>query len=358
MKLTSLYIVLIATVLASCGSDNVQTGTAQQQAINVVTSRVDPQISGKGLIANGVVQAISHARLSTRMMGFVERIPVKTGDKVRKGQLLIDISNSDLSAKRAQANAGIAAARAHFENAEKDLNRYTNLFNSNSASQKELDDITTRYNMAKAQLETATQMKNEVDAQFAYVNIRAPFDGVVTNIFIDEGNMANPGVPLIAVESPGVFEVEAAIPESEINKLDQQAPVRVYLKVLDTYVPGEISEVSSSGANTGGQYMVTVKLNKPVKELKSGMYAQVEFDTADQAENSGNILVPKEAIVRQGQLTGIYTVSAQNTAILRWLRLGRTFGTQVEVLSGLEAGEDFVLSADSKLYNGAPLAIQ
>jgi RND family efflux transporter MFP subunit len=354
-----LYTLLIATALTGCGNDSKVNQESKTQNIKVTTQKVQSGTSSRGLVVNGMVQASSQAKLSTRMMGFVERIPAKVGDKVRKGQLLVDIGNSDLSAKRAQATAGIAAAQAQFENARNDLERFTNLFNSNSASQKELEDITTRYNMAKAQLETATQMKAEVDAQFAYVNIRAPFNGVVTNIFTEVGNMANPGVPLIALESPDGFEVEAAIPEAAISGLNKESAVKVYLKTIGKSIDGEIVELSSSGANTSGQYMVTVRLNELPKEVKAGMYAQLEFESGDStSEAGGSLLVPREAIVQQGQLSGIYTVSSQNTALLRWLRLGRSFGDQVEVLSGLEPGEVFILSAESKLYNGAPVAIQ
>ena len=70
------------------------------------------------------------------------------------------------------------------------------------------------------------------------------------------------------------------------------------------------------------------------------------------------VLVPQQAIVKRGQLTGIYTVSQSNTAMLRWLRLGRTFGDNVEVLSGLAADENYIVSAEGKLYNGANITIK
>ena len=70
------------------------------------------------------------------------------------------------------------------------------------------------------------------------------------------------------------------------------------------------------------------------------------------------VFVAKEALIYHGQLSGIYTVSQSNTALLRWLRLGRTYGQNVEVLSGLTADEQYIISAKSKLYNGAKINIQ
>ena len=73
-------------------------------------------------------------------------------------------------------------------------------------------------------------------------------------------------------------------------------------------------------------------------------------------ENSA-VTVPENSIVYKDQLTGLYTATTQNTALLRWVRLGKKQAGQVEVLSGLSAGEQFILSADGKLYNGAPIKL-
>ena len=290
-------------------------------------------------------------------MGYVDKIYVQVGEKVRKGQQLISISNTDLSAKLAQVNAGITEATAAYNNAEKDFNRFTALFNENSASQKELDDITANYTMAKARLEGAKQMKNEVNAQFSYANIRAPFSGTVTNKFINVGDMANPGMPLLEVESPGKFQVLAMVPESEILHIKADTDVNVVLKSLDKMVKGKVLEVSTSAKNTGGQFMVKVMLEKTDATVMSGMYVTVQFPT-ESDESTQAVMLPKEAIVTNGQLTGVYTVSQTNTALLRWLRLGRTIGDKVEVLSGMSVDEQYIVSAEGKLYNGAKIAIQ
>ena len=87
------------------------------------------------------------------------------------------------------------------------------------------------------------------------------------------------------------------------------------------------------------------------------MFTTVQFPVERKAETS-TVLIPKAAIVNNGQLSGVYTVSQSNTAILRWLRLGRAFGNEVEVLSGLNANESYIVSAEGKLYNGAKINIQ
>ncbi|MFI0428261.1 efflux RND transporter periplasmic adaptor subunit [Mariniflexile sp. HMF6888] len=343
---------LALTFLAgSCGSEEKKT-IAGNPPIPVKVSKINENSSRPFLTASGTIQAVKSASLSTRMMGFITNTPVNVGDHVKTGQLLVAINNADLQAKLSQVNAGISEAIAAYKNAEKDYNRFKNLFAENSASQKEFDDITAHYNMAKARLEGAKQMKNEVDAQFAYANIRAPFDGVITGKFIKNGDMANPGMPLIAIEAPGKFEVMAGVPESDISKISSGISVNILVKSIDKTVEGKVTEISSSAKNTGGQYMVKVALDKTDDSILSGMFVTVQFPITTQ-EKSEMVLIPNEVLVTKGQLSGIYTVSESNTALLRWLRLGRTFGDQVEVLSGLSSNERYIISADGKLFNGA-----
>ena len=115
--------------------------------------------------------------------------------------------------------------------------------------------------------------------------------------------------------------------------------------------------MSTSAKNTGGQFLVKIDLDKTDANILSGMFTTVQFPVERKAK-SAMVLIPNEAIVTNGQLSGIYTVSQSNTAMLRWLRLGRTFGDQIEVLSGLNADEAYIVSAEGKLFNGAKISIQ
>ncbi len=352
LKLYTLLIAGAASLFISCGDDKESTQEKQPSLAVTVNSPAAGQ--GSTLSLSGKIEAVNNARLSTRMMGFVNRINVEIGDKVKKGELLVSINNSDLQAKLAQVNAKITQAQAGYNNAEKDYNRFKNLFEENSASQKELDDVTANYEMAKARLEAARQMKNEIQAQFAYVNIRAPFGGVITNKFVEEGDMANPGMPLVAMESPDAFEVRASVPESEVSSIKEGTAVQVKVKTLNKTLKGKISEISTSAKNTGSQYPVKISLEETGDEIRSGMYVSIEIPV-EQKSATDRVLIPSEAVIHHGDLTGIYTISSQNTALLRWIRLGKTYGDQVEVLSGLKAEEEYIVNADGKLYNGVPI---
>jgi RND family efflux transporter MFP subunit len=354
-KFITIFTIASLILVAGCGKDKAKI-VDKTSAVPVKVSTPSAE-NGTFLSASGKIEAVQNANLSTRMMGYVTETYVNVGDKVSKGQLLLRINSADISAQSAQVTASITEAKAAFKNAEKDYNRFKALYEQNSASQKEMDDITANYVMAKARLEGASQMKNQVNAQLSYSNISAPFSGVVTGKFISKGDMANPGMPLISMETPGKFQVTALVPESEITKIKDGTTANVLVKSTNQLLTGTVTEVSTSAKNTGGQYLVKVIIDKTDEKLLSGMYTSVQFPVENTKETH-LILVPENALIKQGQLTGLYTIGNENIAILRWLRTGKTFGDKVQVLSGLAADEQFIVSADGKLYNGAKVSIQ
>jgi RND family efflux transporter MFP subunit len=356
-KIIYIFSLLTALILTSCGDEGKKEIVDNTPAIPVKVNKVLVNNNNPFLSVSGKIQATNSAELSTRIMGFVNKVHVNVGDKVTKGQLLVSINNTDLQAKRAQVNAEILKAKTAFTNLEKNYNRFKNLFESNSVTQKEMDDMIANYQMAKADLETANQMKNEVNAQFAYSNITAPFSGVITSKNIENGAMANRGIPLISIEKPDDFEVIAMVPETEISQIKKGISVDVLIKSIESTVKGTVSEVSTSAKNTGGQYLVKIALENTDINILSGMFSTVQFPLERKA-TSEMVLIPLEALVKNGQLSGVYTTSESNTALLRWLRLGKTYGNNVEVLSGLNADESYIISADGQLYNGAKISIQ
>ncbi len=359
-KIITATLLLSTFLFLSCGKDRKEI-TDNAVAIPVKVSGMASQNKGSFISASGKIEAENSANLSTRMMGYVTKVHVKVGQKVNAGQLMVSINATDLQAKKAQVDASILQATTAFNNAQKDYERFTALFNQQSASQKELDDMTSRYEMAKAGLDAAKQMRNEVLAQFNYSNITAPFSGEVTNTFVKEGDMANPGMPLVSIEGVSRLQVIAMVSESDIANIQNGMAVKILVKSINKEVSGKVIEVSSSAKNTGGQYLVKVGLNQIDKAILSGMFVNVQFPVVNKMQTStttDKVLVPESAIVKQGQLAGIYTIGNGNKAILRWLRLGKSFDNQVEVLSGLSADEQYIVSSEGKLFNGAKISVQ
>lgn len=352
----ALITLFIAMIFASCGHDKVKESD-NENLVNVTVATTSEQEGGSVFSASGQIETEQFANISSQMMGYVSKINVNVGDKARKGQVLIHINNTDIKAKKAQADAGLSQAEASLKIAKKDYHRYKKLYEQNSASQKEFDEFTTRYEIAKAQVEAAKQIQNEVSAILSYSNIRAPFSGVITSKFINVGDMANSGMPLFRLETPGAYVATALVSETEIAHVKKGQSVEVFVKALNKSLQGLVSEVSVSSQNNGGQYLVKISLNNDHDiELYSGMFVSTNFPS--KGNNNNNVMVPMATLIQQGQLTGIYTVSKSNTAILRWIKTGKSMGDQVEVLSGLSKNEAYIVSADDKLYNGIGLNIK
>jgi RND family efflux transporter MFP subunit len=327
--------------------------------VTVTVSTAGKQ-SSSSIQSSGQVVSAETAMISTRMMGFITDIKVKPGDTVQKGQLLVTISNGDILAKRAQAHAMVSEAEAAMIDAQKDYERYTDLFEQQSASQKELENITLNYNSIKAKAEAARQMQNEADAMLAYTNLTAPFGGVITQKNADAGSMANPGMPILILEQSGSFQVKTSVTESDIDQVQVGADAKIIIEAIGRTLAGKVSQVSPSSQMSGGQYLVKVKIPDNEKNgLRSGMYAKVSIEVPAKHGNVNYpVMVPCSAVVNKDQLNGLYTISENQTALLRWVKLGKKEGEQVEVLSGLTIDEKFILTAEGKLYNGVPIVIK
>jgi len=297
-----LFSLLVSGAVFQACSSSAKEQKEQEKAIPVVTA-LPSTAEGSKVLASGQIEAGQTAVISTRVMGTISHISVKVGDKVTKGQLLVSISNADMLAQRAQADAAIAEAKAATAVSARDVERFKQLYQQQSASAKELENVTLQYQSVSSKLETAMQMKNQVNAMLAYTRITAPFSGVITKKFMDAGT---------------------------------------------------ISEISPSSQFTGGQYGVKVAITDSKSlGIKAGMYVNVLIPGETvKGTQAGSMTVPLAAIVNKEQLTGVYVASNDHVALLRWIRLGKQMGDRVEVLSGLAPTDRVVVSSPERIYNG------
>jgi RND family efflux transporter MFP subunit len=361
-KSAQIFTVIGLIVLSACSSDKKEESITNTDKPVVVTVATASDAEKQGINLSGQIEASETANISTRVMGFITMLKVKVGDHVSKGQLLATISNQDMLAKRGQTDAMIAEARAAVNSAKKDLDRFTILFSQQSATAKELDNATLQYNAANARLDGAKQMRNEVNASLGYTSLTAPFSGIITQKLADVGSMANPGMPLLTIEQSGSYQVSASVPENIITQIHQGADAVVTIKSIDKTIKGTVTQINPSSQFTGGQYIIKVNIpDADKKALYAGMYVTVAVaakESATVAATTNSVMVPVSSIEHKDQLTGLYTVASNNTALLRWVRLGKTYDDKVEVLSGLEKTEPFIVTADGKLYNGIPVKIK
>lgn len=353
-----LSILIASLVLFSCGRH--QPAESSKTPPIAVTTSLPLTVNDRQFSISGKVESIQKAEISTRIMGYINRVNAKVGDRVNQGQLLAVIESSDIQARQSQAEAMLSQAEAALINAQKDYERFKQLHQQKSASDKELENVQLQYQSATAQAEVARQMRNEALAMKTYTNITAPFDGTITQKLADAGAIANPGMPLFSLEGNRGFHITTLVPESEILTVTKDQPVQVTIPSSATTFNATISEISHSSLLSGGQYMVRVNVPDSIRQgIYSGQYATLILTVSNHLNKPNNlsIRVPMSSIVTNNQLTGLFTISTSNTALLRWVRLGKQFGNDVEVIAGLSANEPFILSAGGKLWNGAPVVV-
>jgi RND family efflux transporter MFP subunit len=227
-------------------------------------------------------------------------------------------------------------ALAARDEAARHADRMDTLLEQDVVPQVQRDQAHLMLTQAEAQLAMAQATRDEVETAGSYASIRAPFDGEVVSRFIDEGDVAAPGMPLLVVEEGGPREAKLSVPVEAIDRLQPEDLVRV------TALGGRTVEAPvrtvASGADPYSK-TVEVRLTLP-EDWPTG----VSVTALIPAGMVRSITIPSEAVIRRGQLTGVRVVTPQGVA-LRWIRLGRSVadGERVEVLSGLNVGDEIVL---------------
>jgi multidrug efflux pump subunit AcrA (membrane-fusion protein) len=132
----------------------------------------------------------------------------------------------------------------------------------------------------------------------------------------------------------------------------------VTVKSIGKKMSGKVVEISPSSRFTGGQFQIKVIVDADESSaLSSGMYVSVSIPTSN-TSGTPRLYVPASSIIHRDQLAGLYTIGSDQTAQLRWLKVGRQLDDDVEVLSGLSPGEKFITQSDGRLYNGVPVTVE
>jgi len=241
---------------------------------------------------SGKVQAKKDVKISATVPGVIISLPVKDGDWVKRGQLLVQIDPSEYKSAAAQATAQLNSAKANFEQTELVFERQKKLFEKNLTSKEQYDASMTEYNIAKAQYDQSSASLRQANDLLAKTTITAPMDGKITELMKKEGEMVtgatyNP-TEIMTISDISLFEVEVEVDETDIAevKLDQEAKIKIDA-FPDTVFNGEVSEIGNTAKITGYgtqdqvvNFLVKVLLLDEVNGVKPGMSASVDITTA------------------------------------------------------------------------------
>jgi RND family efflux transporter MFP subunit len=363
LRYSSLLVLLLLTF--ACGNE-IEPGTAELSRPVVAGVRLQTaRLASQPLVyeAVGTVQAGITSNLAAKITGAVENIGVREGDQVNKGDILLTLDQSQAKAGLRQAQASfseaeqtLAAARAAAELATATYERYLSLQREDSVSDQEFDEVAARQRQAEAMVSAAESRVKQagaaVTAARATLNdslITAPHAGVITAKLVDEGDLATPGRTLLILETTGGYRLDLVVPETYIEDVRFGQKVLARVPALNlTGLAGTVSTIVPAADPGSRSFLVKVTLPASVP-VKSGMFARGEIPL----RASNHLLVPLTAVMRPGQLTGIYVVDQESVAHFRLIRLGRVFDEQVEVLSGLQPGDRYAVEPPEALVDGA-----
>jgi RND family efflux transporter MFP subunit len=283
----------------------------------------------------GSAEPFAAAVLSTKLAGTVTSVLVREGDRVAAGRILARIDVRDLAAKQEQVTASIAAAEASHREAELQATRLRALFADSAATRAQLDAAEAGLARAVAGLSAARAAQAELGAVQDYGEIRAPFDGVVVARLVDPGAFAAPGVPLLRVEDASRLRVAAAVVPDVAARVRRGDSLRLTIEGRDASGIVE-GVVPVAGA---GLYTINVVVPNARGAFLAGSAARLAVPVGE----THGILVPRQHVFTQGDLTGVRVRSGGRTTT-RWIRVGRTHGELVEVLSGISAGDTLVVT--------------
>jgi len=291
---------------------------------------------------DGVVEAVRQTVVAAQVAGAVTAIDVKAGDSVKAGQVLARIDARAAEQTASASDAQVKSAQALLDVATSDFERQKQLFQQQYISRAALDRAESQFKAAQAQAASLQAQAGAARTQSGFYVVRAPYAGVVAEVPIALGDMALPGKALLTLYEPGALRVTTAVPQTALPQPLQG--VRVELPGLPAdrrwLVPSQIQQLPMVDAGT---HTLQLRLNLPTDSVGAspGMFARVWLPAA--AGTSARLFVPAAAVVRRAEMTGVYVVDAKGAAILRQVRLGRTDGASVEVLSGVSAGDRVAL---------------
>ena len=311
----------------------------------------------------GTVRAKESASLSAQMVGRVNAVLVHEGDSVRAGQVLVRIDNAQARAGVDQAQSSVSAAQHQLDAVQSQaalaastLQRYQMLRDQKSVSPQEFDEVSRRSEQASAQLASA---QATLDAQRAsassanvlagYSTVSAPFAGVVTARHVDPGALAAPGVPLIDIDRAGPLQLALTVDESLLNRLQQGSALSVSIPAAGPDpITARIAQIVPSADASSHSFLVKLDLPNS-SHLEAGMYGTASLGGAMRSA----ILAPQSAIVAHGSIRSVWVVDSRHLASLRYVSLGPPIGSDIEVLTGLSAGEQVVLSPGDRELGGS-----
>ena len=344
--------IALALLLLSCAAVPVFGQDFEQQATPVRYTEAVRKPVERFVQLPGYLEAPNVSVLAGEIGGLVTELKVREGERVTTGQPLVMLRTTPLELNLQAAQARLKEAQARRKLAETRLERYRGLIERNAISRQELDEARYEFEAWQGRIETLRAEIASIRFDMERSTIRAPFNGVIIARHTEVGQWSEVGERLLEVLSTDTQEVHVDVPEKYFNQLKTGAKASV---TFDS-VPGReyaayIRAVIPQADPQARTFPVKLRLADPGAEIGAGMIARAGFQLGD--SNPGT-LVPKDAIVRQGNNTVVFLVD-RGSAVPAPVTVGAAMGVWTVVNGGVSPGDKVITRGNERLFPGQPV---
>jgi RND family efflux transporter MFP subunit len=311
----------------------------------LATLTIAPERAREEQSWDGVVEAIHQATLSAQTAGRVVELPYDVNDYVQAGAVVARFTDVEQGAGRSRAKATLASARASYDEADANHKRVAEIYARKLVSKAALDQAVAVRDAAKGALDSADAALREASQQLDYTVIRAPYSGYITKRYVQVGESVQAGQPLITGVSLGELRVTVNVPQSVIDKIRRFDAGDILLEASARRVAA--TKITVFPYADPATHTFSVRLDVPGEN--TGLYPGMTVKVAFAIGEADLLLLPATALVRHGEVSAAYVVANDRTLRLSQLRLGHGFGDRIEILSGLEPGEQVVADPTAAL---------
>ncbi|MDJ0712260.1 MAG: efflux RND transporter periplasmic adaptor subunit [Woeseiaceae bacterium] len=281
---------------------------------------------------DGRVEAVNRATISAQTSGRIAELPFDVNDFVEAGAVIMRFTDTEQQAALASALAALQEANARLAEANQEFERFSKMIENQTISQARLDQAKANRDAAQARVNAAQSGVAAAREQLEYTVVRAPYAGIVSDRHVELGELVQPGQPLISGLSLQQLRINVDVPQSMFDVVRKNA--RAFAYVGDERITAEsltFFPVADPAANT---FRVRVNLPDGAATLYPGMFVKVGFVVGE----TKRLLVPAAAVSRRSELSAVYVIDGDSVG-LRQVSLGRQYADSIEILAGLEEGE-------------------
>src|ERR1700740_506799 len=362
----AIAVIVVAALLAwgiwsRIKARNTLTAETNQAALTAV-SVVSPKATAPAdeLILPGNVQPFITSPIYARTNGYLKKWYFDIGAHVKQGQLLALIETPEVDQQLQQARSNLLTAQANLELASITKTRYQGLLKSNAVSQQDVDNAVGTFNANKSIVEADKAAVEQYSALASFEKIYAPFDGVITARNTDIGDLINSGsstaakTDLFHIAQPGTLRVYVNVPEEYSQGLKTGMSAELTLAELrGRKFQGKLVRTAEAINVTTRTLLVEIDVDNPTGTLLTGSYAEVTL--AIPTEGS-NFMLPVNTLIFRSE--GLHVgVVEDGKVVLSPVIAGHDFGNQIEVVSGVKAGDQIILNPPDSIVHGQPVQI-